>query len=169
MNARILMLTVALAWAGLVPAHATGRPFPAFPLTALDGTIVQSVDAVPEGQALMVFVQAGCRPCEALLGALKADLMPGVAARTAVVVGGASVEETAAMKARYPDLQDAAWFADTQWVGWGQLRLSGVPIVEGVRNRSSLEWRLSGDQPSARLASVLGTWVAIAPPGGGQD
>lgn len=157
---RFLVVTALVITAAATTVAAAGRPLPAFPLTAMDGTVVQSTDVMPEGHALLLFVQAGCRPCDNLLSSIKTEKMPAIPARLIVVVGGASLDDVAAMKARYPDLQESVWLADTPWAGWSRLGLSGLPIVEGMRD-NSLEWRLSGAQPPDKIASVLGTWVAM--------
>jgi hypothetical protein len=159
------MIRTVLAWmliAGMSGGVlAAPPPFPDFALKTLEGADVRSDDVVPEGRALVVFIQRNCRPCDDLLFAIKKEHLPDVPARMLIVVGGASPEEVVALKKNFPDLAEAAWYADPPWAAWGPLRLKGLPVITGLRDKSN-EWRLSGATPEDKLRSVLSSWVAGA-------
>jgi hypothetical protein len=141
-----------------------GRPLPDFPLTALDGSVVQSADAVPGGRTVLIVVQDNCEPCETLFRAIKTDDKPELPEDLVVMVTAANYADAAKMKARHKELENAKWFSDPDLAGYEALQLKGLPVVHGLRDRS-IEWSLSGAAvPPARFLSMLVNWVSIPPP-----
>ena len=105
-------------------------------------------------------MQSDCRPCESIINVATPERHPGLADRLAVVVAGASARDLQALAARFPNLPESAWYADTDRTMFSRLRLSGVPVVIGLRDRM-IEWGLSGVLPdAAAVESVLASWIA---------
>ena len=62
------------------------------------------------------------------------------------------------MAAGFEGRLDAAWYADPDGAARRALRLTGVPVVLGLRDRS-IQWTLSGGVADHRtLRSILGSW-----------
>ena len=115
---------------------------------------------VMDGSWLVVYVQPNCRPCESILAVATHERHPGLPDRLAIVVAGATPRELQALAARFPNLPPGAWYADTDRTMFSRLRLTGVPVVLGLRG-AMIEWGLSGVLPDASaVESVLASWVA---------
>jgi hypothetical protein len=159
-----LAVAALCAAAGTAMVGAAGRPLPVFPLHALDGSVVQSTDAVPDGRTVLIVVQEQCEPCETLFRAIKTKDKPELPEDLVVVVTAANHADAERMKAKYKDLENAKWFADPDLAGYTALQLKGLPVVHGLRDRS-IEWSLSGASvPAARFLSMLTNWVGMPLP-----
>jgi hypothetical protein len=157
----VLAVLLVLTTAAAVRVHAIERgPLPALTLSGIDGAPVASSGIVKEGNWLIVYVQPDCRACESILGAATHEKHPGLPDRLVVVVGGASSKELRALADRFPGLPAGAWHADPDRAMFDRLRLTGVPVVVGLRG-SMIEWGLSGVLPdAAAVESVLASWIA---------
>jgi hypothetical protein len=159
-----LAVAAGVCAAAVTAVAAAGRPLPAFPLTALDGSVVQSADAVPDGRTVLIVVQDNCAPCDTLFRAIKTSDKPELPEDLVFVVTAANEADAARMKAKHKELENAKWFADPDLAGYTALELKGLPVVHGLRDRS-IEWSLSGAAvPPARFFSMLSNWVSIPPP-----
>jgi hypothetical protein len=77
-----------------------------------------------------------------------------------VVVAAGTAEDLQAIADRHPGIPRTAWYADTDGTMFTRLRLSGVPVATGLRDRT-MEWSLSGVlADSHAVVSVLGSWIA---------
>lgn len=156
---RLLVFAVLLTVA--VPIAAIERgPLPALDLTNLDGQPVATSQVTMEGTWLIVYVQPGCDPCEAILKAAARHENSSVADRLVVVARSHTAEEVQAMAERHPRLARTAWYMDKDGEMFTRLRLAGAPVVIGLRGKI-IEWSLAGVLADARaVGSVLGSWVA---------
>lgn len=136
-------------------------PLPDFEINRLDGTAIQSRSGLPStGKWLMVYVQPNCKPCEKLLSLVKRDEHPEIAPRLVIVAGGIDGAATSRMRDKLTDLTDAQWYVDRSRKAWVPLKMTGAPMVFGVRDMT-IEWSLSGVLPSdGQVKSILASWVA---------
>jgi hypothetical protein len=159
-----LAVAASVCAAAVSVAAAAGRPLPDFPLTALDGSVVRSADAVPDGRTVLIVVQEPCEPCETLFRSIKTSDKPELVDDLVFIVTAANEADAAKMKAKHKELENAKWFADPDLAGYTALALKGLPVAHGLRDRS-IEWSLSGAAvPPARFFSMLSNWVSIPPP-----
>jgi hypothetical protein len=77
-----------------------------------------------------------------------------------IIAGGVDRAVASATRAKLRDLADAQWYTDQPGTAWAALKMSGVPMVFGVRDKT-IEWSLSGVLPSdAQVKSILASWAA---------
>jgi hypothetical protein len=152
----ILLVALGAATVGAIER----RPLPPFQLVAPDGaTVVSTQMAVPD-QWLLLYVTAGCPSCDRLLAALKEWPSPGLVQRTRIIVGGDAAAAGAYIQQTLPpEVGTIPWYADAGREAWSALRLTGAPVLVGVRN-GTIQWAISGvlNDP-ATLKSVVTTWV----------
>lgn len=154
-----LILVVSVASAIGLQAIERG-PLPALSLADIAGRPVTTSQIAMTGTWLIVYVQPGCRPCESIITVATHERHPGLPDRLAVVVAGAGARELQALAARFPNLPESAWYGDADRTMFTRLRLSGVPVVIGLRGQM-IEWGLSGVLPdAAAVESVLASWIA---------
>lgn len=135
-------------------------PLPALSLMNMEGGTFTTSQMVMEGSWLIVYVQPDCRPCESILAVATHEKHPGLPDRLAIVVAGVTTRELQALAGRFPNLPSGAWYSDTNRTLFTRLRLTGVPVVLGLRS-NMIEWGLSGVLPDASaVESVLASWVA---------
>lgn len=133
-------------------------PIPDFQLTTLDGQTIKSSGLPAAGNWLLVYVQPTSHYCDQLLKTLTADRYPTLAASAVFIVNG-TAEDAKAMKAKYPDLASATWYADPGRAAFGQLKLHGVPVILGVRDQK-IQWSLNGILQDAKtMQSILTSWI----------
>lgn len=144
-----------------VPIGAIERgPLPVFDLTGIDGQRVSTSLVTMEGTWLIVYVQPGCDPCDAILKAAAQHDNPSVVDRLVLVVRSQTAEEVQAMAERHPRIGRTAWYMDKEGEMFTRLRLGGAPVVIGLRGKI-IEWSLAGVLADARaVGSVLGSWIA---------
>ena len=143
-----------------VPLAAIERgPLPVLDLMTIDGNRATTSQVAMEGTWLMLYVQPGCEPCEAILKAAAQHENPGLVDRLILVVRTDTREDVEALAARHPRIARMAWYADKDSALSTRLGLSGVPVVIGLRGRT-IEWSLAGVLADARaIGSVLGSWI----------
>jgi len=141
-------------------AGISAMPLPEFELTKLDGTVIHSSAELPsEGKWLLVYVQANCRPCDRLLDLVKQDEHPELPWKMVIVAGGDRASANG-IRDKRADLADAQWYADPSRQAWWALRMSGAPMVFGVRDKT-IQWSLSGILKSDNdVKSILASWAA---------
>ena len=158
----VFAAAVAAALAGAVAVRASQPvPLPEFEIAQLDGTPVQSQSGLPSsGKWLIVYVRPNCAPCDRLLNLIKKDAHPGLPSKMVVIAGGLDGLAATEARARFKELADAQWYTDRPGKAWVALKVFGVPMVFGVRDRT-IEWSLSGVLPSdAQVKSILASWAA---------
>jgi len=136
------------------------RPLPVFHVTTADGSLVSSAQFNPSGQWLLIYVAPGSPSCDRLLVALKGWVSPNLLERTVIVVGGSTDGAQAYLaKALPPEVGAIAWYADPQDEAWAALRLTGAPVLVGVKEKT-IQWSISGvlNDPKV-LESAVRTWV----------
>src|SRR5262249_42803441 len=153
----VVVAALFLASATPVPA-ADRKEFPAFALSAADGTSVESATLTVQATWLFVYVQAHCAPCDALLERIAADERKS-AARIVVVGAGMDPVGMTALAAKYPNLRASRWLADPGRAAAAPLGVQAMPTVFGLR-AASVEWRLAGTvRNNKELESILFTWL----------
>jgi hypothetical protein len=120
---------------------------------------VQSADLARTGPWLLLYVRAGCAPCDTLFQAIDPRTTPALPSRTVVVIGGVDAAGAGALAARFKDLKGIAWYADPAGAMNGPLPIAGAPVVFGMRG-SMVEWSLAGVVPDA--ASMRSALVSRA-------
>jgi hypothetical protein len=161
MRVRSLAIVVGIVLMGLAAVRANqATPLPDLALMNLEGTALKGQTELPSGKWLLVYVQPNCRPCDRLLNLVKQDENPGLASRMVIVAGGVDRATAAAARDKLRDLADARWYTDQSGKASAALKMSGVPMVFGVRDKM-IEWRLSGVLPAdSKVKSILASWVA---------
>lgn len=133
-------------------------PIPDFQLTTLDGQTVKSSELPSAGNWLLVYVQPTSHYCDQLLKTMTADRYPTLAANAVFIVSG-TADDAKAMKAKYPDLASATWYADPGRAAFAQLKLHGVPVILGVRDKT-IQWSLNGILQDAKtMQSIITSWI----------
>jgi hypothetical protein len=156
---RLLVLALVLAASARLGAIPRG-PLPALDLTSIDGQRVPTSQIAMQGTWLIVYVQPGCDPCEAILKAAAQHDNPSVVDRLVLIVRSQAVQEVQALAERHPRVPRHAWYLDNNSEMFTRLGLSGAPVVIGLRG-TVMEWSLAGVLADARaVGSVLGSWVA---------
>jgi hypothetical protein len=138
------------------------RPLPPIALISLDGQAVQVADMAKQGNWLLIYVEPGCGSCTAILSAMPAAEYPGMAERVTVMVGGATLEQAAALAAA-SELGAAQWVLNPDRSARAALTIKQAPMTIGVRG-TMIEWTLSGVlRRSSEMTSVLVSWLKQAP------
>lgn len=135
-------------------------PLPAFTATAADGTLVASGDLSAETQYVLVYVKPNCQPCDRVLSLIKAAKSPQFTSRVVVVVNG-DVSSGARYVARLvpPEAGPLTWYADSDGSAYRALRMSGAPMLVGVKG-GRVMWSIAGVlNDAATVESVVRTWV----------
>lgn len=157
-RSRIFTIAIALVAATIAAAAGERRPLPAFTVTALDGTVVESATLAQESNWLLVTVQARCAPCDTLLKQLDRDERPQ-APRIAIVGIGMDQQAISDLFAKYPNLVNSRWFADPDRTAAKALGIAAQPTVFGARGPHT-DWRLAGIVRDPReLESILFSWL----------
>jgi hypothetical protein len=160
--ARTLLIALVLSVA--MTAHAqVAQPEPAtlpdVPLLMINGTAVSTGKALPsQGRWLLIHVQPGCAPCDALLNRIQTDA-PAVVPRLVIIVSRASAADVEKMSGAFAALGGAAWFSDEPAGLGSALRIQEAPLVLAMNDRA-IQWTLAGVlSGSQRLRDVLTGWV----------
>lgn len=160
-------------------AHAvTPATLPSFDVTASDGSTTRSAQIARSGKWLLIFVKSNCPQCDTLLSALQSAATQD-GARVAIVVKAPTANGLAQMKARFPLIANAAWYADVHASAVRSLQVPASPTTLGMRG-STVAWRLTGAistlptdeasgiaaphdaaaDPRARERTLLNGWLA---------
>lgn len=147
------------AASGQSPA-AQPTPIPDVPIATRGGAAVNTATALPaQGRWLLVHVQRGCGPCDALLGRIQGEAFATIAPRLVIVVAGANAADVEKMAATYPALDRATWYADETGALAAALQIQEAPVVVAVADRG-IQWTLAGVlSGSKRLQDVLTAWA----------
>jgi hypothetical protein len=133
-------------------------PLPDIQLTAADGTTIKSTALPSQGNWLMIYVQPRNQFSDNLLRLFKKDQYPALAQHAVIIVGG-SVDDLKNAQARFPDLALATWYADTNRSAFGLMKLTGAPMILGIKQRT-ITWSLSGILADVNVAkSIVNTWL----------
>jgi hypothetical protein len=131
-----------------------------FELVAVDGRAVRSSTLARPGRWVLIYVPVSCGGCDALLRLIvKAD-QPRLPAQVAIIVGHATVDTVLQAAPQFPDLEEAAWYADPTGAASGPLQVGFSPAVFGMRG-NAIEWTVSGVLgSSADVAATMTAWVS---------
>lgn len=133
-------------------------PLPSFEVTTMGGDTVLSDQISLQGKWLFIYIKPRCGPCDSLLNLLRAETMSSAPQKIVIVVEG-DVENAKEMTRKYPDLIQAAWYADPAKSAFSQLRLQGAPVILGI-NEETIEWSVKGVFSNAdNFKSILKTWI----------
>ncbi len=133
-------------------------PLPDIQLTAADGSTVKSNALPSQGNWLIIYIQPRNQFSDNLLRLLKKDQYPTLAQHAVIIVGG-SVDDLKTAQIRFPELSLATWYADTNKSAFGLMKLTGAPMILGIKQRT-ITWTLSGILSDVNVAkSILNTWV----------
>jgi len=141
-------------------ASAQNRPLPDFLVRGgADQEIASSVMSV-QPKWLLVYLAPDCRPCNTLMRALPKWQSAELMVRVVLVVAGPTADARTWVEKNLPaEMQNLTWFADPDRAASKALKLTGAPVLIGVRN-GQIEWQLGGvlNDPAA-LESVVRSWV----------
>jgi hypothetical protein len=133
-------------------------PLPDIQLTAADGSTVKSNALPSQGNWLIIYIQPRNQFSDNLLRTLKRDQYPTLAQHAVIIVGG-GIEDLKTAQTRFPELALATWYADTNKSAFGLMKLTGAPMILGIKQRT-ITWSLSGMLSDVNVAkSILNTWV----------
>ena len=133
-------------------------PLPDIQLTAADGSTVKSSALPTTGNWLLIYIQPRNQFSDNLLRLLKKDQYPTLAAHAVIIVGG-STDDLKTAQSRFPDLAAATWYADTNRSAFSLMKLTGAPMILGIKQRT-ISWSLSGILSDVNVAkSILNTWL----------
>lgn len=133
-------------------------PLPDIQLTAADGSTVKSTALPSQGNWLIIYIQPRNQFSDNLLRLLKKDQYPTLAQHAVIIVGG-SVDDLKTTQTRFPELASATWYADTNKSAFSLMKLTGAPMILGIKQRT-ITWSLSGILSDVNVAkSILNTWV----------
>lgn len=133
-------------------------PLPAIQLTSVDNLPVQNSDLPSKGNWLLIYVQPNSQFSDNLLKLFKREQYPGLEQHAIIIVGG-TVDDLKNSKAKYAELSQATWYADTTKNAFTQLKLHGVPVVLGIKQQT-VEWSLNGVLPDTNVSkSIVNTWI----------
>ena len=153
-----IAMVLGMAFLSMTAGAVEPVPLPDIQLTAADGSIVKSSALPSQGNWLIIYVQPRNQFSENLLRMFKKDQYPNLAQHAVIIVGG-SVDDLKNAQTRFPDLAAASWYADTNRSALGLLKLTGAPMILGIKQRT-IAWTLSGILSDVNVAkSVLNTWV----------
>jgi hypothetical protein len=111
------------------------------------------------GNWLIIYIQPRNQFSDNLLRLLKKDQYPTLAAHAVIIVGG-STDDLKTAQSRFPDLASATWYADTNRSAFTLMKLTGAPMILGIKERT-ISWSLSGVLSDVNVAkSILNTWLA---------
>jgi hypothetical protein len=136
------------------------RPLPVFHVAGSGGAVVTSTQLAVADQWLLLYVAPGNRSCDLLLAALKDWQSAALIQHTVIIVGGAVQPAQAYLQQALPsEVSAIPWYADAQGEAWSTLRLTGTPVLIGVK-KGVIQWSISGvlNDPTA-LESAVKTWV----------
>lgn len=136
------------------------RPMPPFTVTRPDGAVVDSAHLTAETQYVLLYVKADCRPCDRLLALIRNANSPQFTSRVVVLVNGAPADGDRYIARLIPaEAGPVTWYADTDGGGYGALRLTGAPVLIGVKD-GRVMWSVAGVlNDAATVESVVRTWV----------
>jgi hypothetical protein len=133
-------------------------PLPDIQLTAADGTTIKSAALPTTGNWLIIYIQPRNQFSDNLLRLFKKDQYPTLAQHAVIIVGG-SVDDLKNAQARFPELALATWYADTNRSAFGLMKLTGAPMILGIKQRT-IAWSLSGILADVNVAkSIVNTWL----------
>jgi hypothetical protein len=142
----------------MVAAAVEPVPLPDIQLTAADGATIKSTALPSQGNWLMIYIQPRNQFSDNLLRLFKKDQYPTLAQHAVIIVGG-SVDDLKNAQARFPELALATWYADTNRSAFGLMKLTGAPMILGIKQRT-IAWSLSGILADVNVAkSIVNTWL----------
>ena len=143
-----------------VTAAIEKRAMPAFTVTRLDGALVDSRQLTAETQYVLLYVTPDCRPCDRLLALIRSANSPQFTSRVVVIVSGETTAGAGYVSRQIPaEAGPLTWYADTDGGGYRALRLSGIPVLVGVKD-GHVMWSVAGVlNDAATVESVIRTWV----------
>ena len=155
---RIVAGVIAVLCLAALAAAVEPVPLPALQLTSIDNLPIKNSDLPAKGNWLLIYVQPKSQFSDNLLKLFKREQYPGLEQHAIIVVGG-SVDDLKGVKAKYADLDQAIWYADTTRTAFTQLKLHGVPVILGVKQQT-IEWSLNGVLSDISVAkSIVNTWI----------
>jgi hypothetical protein len=156
---RAIALTLGIVFLlSMVAGAVEPVPLPDIQLTAADGTTIKSTALPSQGNWLMIYIQPRNQFSDNLLRLFKKDQYPTLAPHAVIIVGG-SVDDLKNAQARFPELAAATWYADTNRSGFGLMKLTGAPMILGIKQRT-IAWSLSGILADVNVAkSIVNTWL----------
>lgn len=133
-------------------------PLPDLQLTTADNQPIRTTDLPSKGNWLLIYVQPKSQFSDNLLRLFKREQYPSLEQHAIIVVGG-STDDLKAMKAKYPELDQATWYADTTKAAFTLLKLHGVPVILGIKQQT-IEWNLNGVLADVNVAkSIVNSWI----------
>ena len=152
-------LTIAALILSVSGVHAIERGWlPTFVLASLDGGSTN--DGIARaGTRVVIYVPSDCVNCDGILKSLGSPELRALSSKIVVVVGFGDPQPVLESRTRHPQLQQAAWFADStgavgQWLGPGST-ITLLGIRDGI-----VEWSVGGVLTDARdLTTIITSWI----------
>jgi hypothetical protein len=143
-------------------ASATEKPAPLAPeftVSALNGSAVKSSEIPVQQRSVLIYVVPNCHPCETLLNLINKKEYPDLPSKAVVIVGRANIAKALKVAGKFPDLDEASWYADPSRDAFSKLRLRGVPVILGLRH-NQIAWRINGllDGDPKKVQRILAGW-----------
>lgn len=132
------------------------RPLPTFLLYTADDQAVPAQALVQPGYWLVVYRDAACTQCDALMQILSKHSQD--APRMVFVVSGMTGSDFLQLSEKYPDLAEAHWLRDVQSSFASSLNIAGTPHILGMRD-GVIRWQRGGvSSADATLPAAIDGW-----------
>ena len=155
--ATFLMIATVMT-GGAAAAGDDGR-LPLIALVTPAGQASTSASLVRPGHWALIYVPTECGGCGSLLRLIVKEEHPQLPPRIAIIVAGATADAVRAAVAQFPDLAQAAWFADPTGASAIALQLGTAPAVIGL-DGDAIEWTISGVLAgSPDIKMILERWA----------
>jgi hypothetical protein len=155
-HSRLFMIAAVAGLLAPAPAGAADRPLPDFAVTASDAATVSSAQLGDGDRWLLIYIRPDCAPCDSVVYLWSDGDAPAAPSRVRVIVGTASAAVLAQVQARYPLLNGADWYADSNGEAERALGLTGAPVLLGMRG-AAIAWTSHGLLPVTR--SQISAWI----------
>jgi hypothetical protein len=133
------------------------RPLPLFTLYTADEQAVPAQTLVQSGYWIVVYRDANCTQCDALMKSLSAHSPD--ASRIVIVVSGITGSNLLKLEQQYPDLADARWLRDVKHNFSSAMNIAGTPHVVGMRN-GAIRWQHAGaSADDLTFPAAIDSWL----------
>lgn len=156
MTIRLFMIAAVAGLLAPASAGAADRPLPDFAVSSSDAGTVSSADLGDGNHWLLIYMRPDCAPCDAVAYLWTDADAPSPPSRVRVIVGGASPATLARVRASYPMLSDATWYADANGEAARALGLTAAPVLLGMHG-AAIAWTSQGLLPITR--SQISGWI----------
>ena len=155
-NSRLFMIAAVAGLLAPASGGAADRPLPDFAVSSPDTGTVSSAELGDGNHWLLIYMRPDCAPCDEVAYLWTEGDAPAPPSRVRVIVGAASPATLARVRASYPMLNGATWYADANGEAARALGLTGAPALLGMRG-AAIAWTSHGLLPITR--SQISGWI----------